>query len=596
MPDVAELRAEGEVSLVLLADLDEDIRQGRVPPDAALRYGPWTGDRFVPVQELAELAEAFDTPNARFSEHLSRSGWPRAALAVPGVIAAFGAVQLFVPLPADLAVAARAAVDTAMTGFDAIVLRDRWYSPWTSQLVHANPQHLLSNLLVIAYSGYRAERALGPWGYLSVGAAALLCGATLIALFGTMPVVGSSVLAYGLLAAQLAVGFRFGDVIPASQRRYYGYGNLLLFGVLVSQSAFASGVSHLGHLGGFVGGYVTAMLVQPPLMWPRADRGRATRRAALALGGLLLATALMGPALRALPGLIWGDEREVVCDGVLLRMPARLSGDPRRPSRYTIDGMNAWKASRNTESALFCSLRVLDWDALNHPEMTDPGRAWAGEGERAIPIAAPPPRGPGWTGYAVEIERDGAPTTRVIEHQLLRGRVWLRLGMLLELDASGEPGPEAAVFERVIATAEVGDPPALSAARAEHMRADSPATRLALADALAEVGDLRQADGLYDLVIATNAPESATAAAHRLAMWAQNLAAFDDPADPAWFESWMIDAPTSLALQRDGLRWLVARGRCDVARLHLTRDSEQTPGAPWHADLEEIVRQCGIDD
>lgn len=566
---------------MLLADLDDDIRQGRVPPGAELRYAPWTGERFVDLQSLVELTDAFDTPNARFSAHLSRRRAPRAALVVPLFILLCGVLQLMVPLPDRAAQALMQAMNAAMTGFEAVVLRGRWYAPWTSQLVHANLEHLISNLLVIGYSGYRVERALGARGYLTVGAAALLCGSTAVAIFGRMPVIGASVLAYGLLGAQLAIGFRFGEVIPGPHRRYYGYGNLLLFAVLVSQSAFAEGISHLGHLGGFVGGYATAMLLHPPLMWPRADQGRAARRSAITLGALLLLTALIGPLIRAVNGLGWGEEQVVLVEeaNVDLRLPARLLGDPRRPSHYQLQGLEAWKVSPTSESVLFCGLRTLSEDAPF--AAADFAADWGRPGAELRPLPPPPTRGPGWTSFAADIWEDGQPRVRVIEHRLLRGRQLWRLGMRLELSGDGEPGPEAEVFERALESARVGDPPALEKARINHMSAPTADARLALAQALADVGDLAQADGLYATLITDRGEAAEVAVARRVALWGAHPQDFADPADPAWFEGWMIDYPADDGLQRNGLRWLVARGRCEVARLHLERLRVTVPNAPW---------------
>ena len=62
----AELDQDGQVRRVDVAELEDEIRRGQVSGRAKLRYAPWTGEDWVPIDEIAELVDALASPDACF--------------------------------------------------------------------------------------------------------------------------------------------------------------------------------------------------------------------------------------------------------------------------------------------------------------------------------------------------------------------------------------------------------------------------------------------------------------------------------------------------------------------------------------------------
>ena len=58
---VGELRDAEGITPVDIADLEEDLRQGRLSGAFLLRYAPWTGEEFKRLRDIPELKEALDS-------------------------------------------------------------------------------------------------------------------------------------------------------------------------------------------------------------------------------------------------------------------------------------------------------------------------------------------------------------------------------------------------------------------------------------------------------------------------------------------------------------------------------------------------------
>ena len=590
------LRQDGDTVPIDLTDLDERIRSGEVLADAELRHAPWTGDAFVPLAHLADLAEAFDAPRARLAAHFRSPPAPWASAALTTLVALFGLFQLFLgalPVSDEVYAWLVAAYTNAATGLEPLVFDQRWASAWLSQLSHAGPMHLFPNLAVLGYSGYRVERALGARGYGLVAAAAVFVGVVFIVLFQRNAVIGSSVLGFGMWGAQLAIGFRYGDGIPPGQRAYYGYGNLLFFALLVGASLYQETTSHVAHLGGFLGGVAATFLLRPSHLVPRAQAVRAGRATVAGVLGVSLATLAIGPVVSRIPvAAYWPAETVALEDvGATLEVPGRLLPEDGRPWSVSVRGMPAWTTSRASDEFVFCGLETLRWElALAGDPRT--GEALASHWNlrldgTARPVEAPPPRGPGWTSHALEfVDAEGEARYLLVEQHLLRGRYLNRLGYVVALDG-GEPGPRAPLFEQVVDSIVVGEPPTLAAARDEHLRNDaSPRLRVELASALHDVGDLEQADALYGLVIASGRDQVPRAVSERLEMWRLHPGAFPQSDEP-WFWSWLEDYPADRGLMKDGVLYLAAVGDCAGARLHHEALAATRP------DAVELVATAG---
>ena len=97
------LNRGGDTAPVDLNDLDDDIRWGRVPGSARLRYPPWTGERFLALDEISELADALDSPGARLAATLRSAPFPWASTGFSALLlAAMGCLLYTSPSPRDL--------------------------------------------------------------------------------------------------------------------------------------------------------------------------------------------------------------------------------------------------------------------------------------------------------------------------------------------------------------------------------------------------------------------------------------------------------------------------------------------------------------
>jgi membrane associated rhomboid family serine protease len=161
----------------------------------------------------------------------------------------------------------------------------------TSGFMHANPIHLLLNMVVLWFLGQALEPVFGHVKFAAIYVASLLFGS-----FGALLLspgsftVGASGAVYGLMGALVIVYRDRG--IPITQSPIFG---LLLINVLFT--LFWPGISIGGHLGGLAGGALATLLVL------QAERRRSTALA-LAGCGAVAAVALVGGIVAAgTPGL-----------------------------------------------------------------------------------------------------------------------------------------------------------------------------------------------------------------------------------------------------------------------------------------------------
>ncbi|MFN7145492.1 MAG: rhomboid family intramembrane serine protease [Myxococcota bacterium] len=574
-----ELRQGAETHLVDL-DVELDVRRGRLFAEDELRYAPWTGAAFRRLRDIPALDDAFAAPEARFAAWIRARRFPVATLVTLTVVSLAGAVQIGATVAGvfspDLARRVTDAILWGAIGYEPLLLDGAWWSPWTSQLLHAGAVHLLMNLPVLGYCGFRVERALGVGGFAVVAAAAVLGGTAAITALGSLPVVGASILAYGFWGAQIAVGFRVGEAMPPGWRGFYGWGNLVLFVPLFAAGLGSEGVSHLGHLGGLAGGVIAGLVVPAESFRRRgevAERRRANLRIAAVLGALPMVAA---PALaRSAPALALPAERVEAPDaGVTVEVPWRMADHPVR-----FAGLPAWVVSPNADEPVFVGLVRLRAPVSPTPE--ELGWAWAEAiGGRLEPIAPPPPPRDGFTSHAWRV-RDPATDAiegTLVEHDLRRGVWLLRVGYHLRDDAVPDAGREA-LYRHVLGTIEVGEPPALVAARRAHdLYPYDPAVAWTYARALGDAGDVVAADLAWEALAARPDGWRWEAARGRLRLWRQAElggvdALLDDriaAADRAdWPLGWLGAAPAdAVDLHGEAIAWLAAHGMCQEAVGH----------------------------
>jgi membrane associated rhomboid family serine protease len=554
-----------------LDDLEEDIRQGRIPPTAEFRLN--AEEEFRPLGQLEAYREAFDTPNARLAQHLRawRFPWASSLLTLSVLVAGLGQLLLVIlgSRMGQGAVRLSQFFQEAVTGLDPLFFEGAWWSPWSSQLVHGGPGHLFPNLAVLGYAGYRVERALGTGAYVVVVAASVLLGSLSVAAFGSMPVMGSSLAGYGLFGALLAIGFRFGDTIPPHYRRFYGFGNLALFAVLFISGLGVENASHSGHAGALLAGSLSGMFVRADSATSSA-RARARRRGNLLLGALLFAAPMgVAPLVLQAPGLVLGPLESKSLQGIEIQLPGKLADHPGR-----LRGLEAWTTSVFSRDAVFCGVeRVGSRSMRTGEEFRD---FWGGsEAERTYLLDAPESLGPGWTGLAAELpDSTGGARIEVVEHQYLRGEWLLRVGYLLKRRPSGRSGRRKAVFEAVMGSVVIQELPDLAEAR-EAFAGLPGSIRYGVeyARQLDRAGEVAEADGVLAGLLTQASEQGIFAARLRLALWARDGRAEEAP---DWFieaaggcEDALeeLDAQESLAATPAGpelVRWI--RAECGGAQ------------------------------
>jgi membrane associated rhomboid family serine protease len=137
-----------------------------------------------------------------------------------------------------------------------IAVRDdhRYYDLLTSAFLHVSPLHIASNMLALAIIGPPLEQLLGRWRFAAVYFLAALGGSAAIFAFGNslQPVVGASGAVFGLFGAALLFVRRLGLDLQ------------WLVAIIVINFALTfsiSGISKLGHLGGFAVGVLAGLAI-----------------------------------------------------------------------------------------------------------------------------------------------------------------------------------------------------------------------------------------------------------------------------------------------------------------------------------------------
>jgi membrane associated rhomboid family serine protease len=143
------------------------------------------------------------------------------------------------------------------TELDLVPLRvaasDEYWRLLTSAFLHIGPLHLIVNMLALVIVGPALERLFGTWRFLSLYVLGALGGAVAVYLFNSPvgAVAGASGAIFGLFAATLIVLRNLG--LDA---------RFMIVAIVVNFAAsFAPGISLLGHLGGFLAGGLTALVL-----------------------------------------------------------------------------------------------------------------------------------------------------------------------------------------------------------------------------------------------------------------------------------------------------------------------------------------------
>ena len=567
---------------VRLSDLDAGLRSGEIPHTAQVQGPPLTTGDPRPVDALPALAEALDAPDARLARHLRTRRLPWATALVAGLPTAAALAQTALVLHGHPA--AEAWLRAGAMGPGPTVLDGRWETVLLSPFTHGGLPlaHLLSNLPALGWSAYRVERALGGAALLAIAAAGLLGGSALVCAFSDLPVIGSSVVGFACWGAQLAVGFRFGDALPAGHRGGYAWGNVVIFALLFPQTLFVEGVSHLGHFGGLLAGILTAFLLPVESIAPRASvapRRHATLAAALA--AVLCALGLPG-LLAVLPAptvpLSLPDH------GLDLTLPRAFARAPARAG--SLDG---WRVGPADPGLLYTRFDLLPATLPVHapvaawlPALQADLEARFGAPVTPLPAAAPSALPAGWVGLAWQLPAgpDGIPIV-LSEAAHRSGRALRRIG----LRGLGPPSPaRARLLRRAVHGATLRSPLRLTEAEARHARApEDPRRQFELASLHVHLGAPTTAAPLLD---ALRAREDAwawdAARLHASAAAADPRGPLGGP--PDWLDPFLTDASAwDTALLSPAFTLFAALRDCPRARSTLAQVQDQLSRAPADA-------------
>ncbi len=586
----AVLRHDGDTYPIDLADLQDDVRRGRLPGDAELHYEPWTGVDYLPIRQVPQLAEDLDAPDARLVANLSVFRWPWMATILSFAVLAVAVAHLRGDLPAVVYESDRS--ERFAAGWESILFGGAWWTHITSQFIHVGPLHVFGNLVAIGVSGWRVERALGWSGYLVVAAASILAGAVLVVLICPLPVVGSSTLGFGLLSAQLAIGFRFGDALPPRMQGKYGFGVLPVLLLILLPNLTLPAVAHSAHLGGLLGGGLAALAVRPGTTAPVAGVRRRQFLNVCITVALLAVPAALTPLVVRFPGLVlgWYEDVDIEGTGVTLSLPWRVARN-----EGVLLNAAAWSTSPASSDVLFGGINR----AQSVHDAARLARTWE-RGAQLTLASAPQTLGPGWTATAFERRPPPGDTFRpeyIVEHQQLRGSTLLRLGYVVKLDDAGHPGARAALFEQILRTAKLGDPPKLAYAR--HKFTDYPEigdNREEFGRQLYLVGAYVEAERVLAPLVDPVQIRGSDALRVRLDIWARQpeavQAAWPEGPDGDWLVA-VLDASISQRFYQDrGIRALAHLGRCEEARTGLERFAERRPDAAEVPELALVVAGC----
>ncbi len=159
--------------------------------------------------------------------------------------------------PFDFLAPSLEALDTlGMTGAYAWAL-GRWWTLFTAIYLHGSLLHILFNVLWINQLAPGVEELYGRSRLIVIFTTAGVLGFVVSNWVGTSFTIGASGSIFGLLGAMVHYGRSRGGTFGVMVFRQYGQWALVLFvlGFLMA------GVNNFAHAGGFVGGYLVAVLL-----------------------------------------------------------------------------------------------------------------------------------------------------------------------------------------------------------------------------------------------------------------------------------------------------------------------------------------------
>jgi membrane associated rhomboid family serine protease len=265
-------RADGRIQELSFEEFEAEIRDGRLGPDAEVRFAPSTGDRFVAARSLELFTSVENDPRTRFEREFTLQRVPWTTVATGVLLVLVFLQQLQDAAPAGTSGFVWAPPPSGIEGAD--LLRQgakflphqlefgEWWRLLTASLLHVHWWHLGWNLVYILYVGWSVESVIGASGMslLVVGTAI----ASMAASSAATPELsaGASGICLGVFGAAVALGWRLGPWLPSNVRVRFGWPMFVWVVYFFVLGAVGPGfIDHFCHLGGLGAGVAGGLLL-----------------------------------------------------------------------------------------------------------------------------------------------------------------------------------------------------------------------------------------------------------------------------------------------------------------------------------------------
>lgn len=301
------VRGEAGEENLPLEEFEGRVREGRIAPNTQVCFPVLTGDRWVDARELELFRRLHAPARIHFSRtfSLGRFPWVTAALCLLQVVIYLGIAGPQRVIPLDPLIEAGAKMQPNI-----LELGETWRL-LTANLLHRDVLHLLFNMFFLFNVGGTIENAYRLQDYLLILVASALATTLTSTALSSLPSVGASGMVLGLFGSASVFGYKYGDILPARYRRYFG-GAVLPYALFILYVGLATeNTDNWGHLGGLLGGLAVTVPLEPRLLHLGRRRGALAESASLLVAAALVGVTLVcGPLMRAS-----GPRLEVLEDG-----------------------------------------------------------------------------------------------------------------------------------------------------------------------------------------------------------------------------------------------------------------------------------------
>jgi rhomboid protease GluP len=145
------------------------------------------------------------------------------------------------------------------------VIQGEWWRVLSATVLHGNAEHLIGNAISLYILGMASEHAYGTRPMLLIYIASGVAGSLLSIAMGPGPSVGASGAIFGLMGAVMVLFWKHRQELLVRDKR---------IGVVIAAWALFTIITGLmvpmidnaGHVGGLIGGIVTASVVRPRIL------------------------------------------------------------------------------------------------------------------------------------------------------------------------------------------------------------------------------------------------------------------------------------------------------------------------------------------